>query len=688
MNCAHNTRLYVATDGNDAWGGSLASPTADASDGPLATIMGARRKVRELADAGKLKWPAEVCVRGGIYPVSAPITFGPEDHFPVTYQAYEDETAIISGGKRITGWEKTTVNGCKAWMVLLPEVASGDWYFRSLYVNGSSRKRPRTPKDGFLRPVGIPGLPEPIDKGTHIYKGTKSFYARKGDIDGSWRNLQDVEAIVMHWWVDERMPIASYDESTGLLISTKESRMVLLDDVEQDYARYRLDNVFEALTEPGEWYLDRSDGRLYYIPLPGEEPETTQVYAPVCDQLLRMVGDPDTNRLVEFVSFKGISFAHTDWKHARDKYAGDAQAAVSVRGAIYLEGARNCSFEDCTVSQIGQYGLDIADGCSGIRVVGCEISDIGGGGVRVDGSNAVGPPCRRTGGNVITDNHIHHAGLIYVSAVGVFLKDTFGNRVQHNHIHDLFYSGISCGWVWGYSENVCRDNHLDHNLIHDLGFGLLSDMGGIYTLGVQPGTTIKGNVIYHVERAVYGGWGVYLDEGSSHIVVEDNICHHLSSQGFHQHYGRENIVRNNIFAYNREAQVAMSRTEPHIGLTLERNIIVTDGQPYFAFQPIPPEGLPKCISDLNVIWNCAGGDVPWGGSTDRDGHGNVIVRNTVTLQDHLDAGHDIHSVFADPRFKAPENGDFTIPDDSPAIALGFKPIDTSSVGIRPKDRRD
>ncbi len=688
MNCDNSTKLYVALNGNDWWSGTLDAPNDSASDGPLATIAGAQTKIRELARTGMLKWPAKVFVRGGVYKVSTPITFSPEDYLPVTYQAYEGETPVISGGKQITGWEKTKVNGCDAWVVYLPEVASGSWFFRNLYVNGASRKRPKTPKEGFLRPVGIPGMPDKIDKGKEIFNGSNAFYARKGDIDASWKNLSDVEAFVMHWWVDERMPIASYDESTGLLTSAKKTRMVMCDDVKEDYARYWIENVFEALNQPGEWYLDRSEGKLYYIPMPGETPETAEVFAPVCQQLLKMVGDPDTNKFVEFVSFKGITFAHTDWRYARDEYAGDAQAAVSVHGAIYLEGARGCRFEDCNIGQIGQYGIEIADGCSGIQIVGCEISDLGGGGVRIGGSDASGPVCRRTGYNVVTDNHIHHAGQIYMSAVGVFLKDTFCNRVQHNHIHDLYYSGISCGWVWGYTESVSRENHLDMNLIHDLGFGLLSDMGGIYTLGIQPGTTIRGNIIYNVERASYGGWGVYLDEGSSHIVVEDNICYHLSSQGFHQHYGRENILRNNIFAYNREGQVAITRTEPHVSITLEKNIIVTQEQPYFA-QVIPtPAGLPKHYSDLNLFWSTTGKEVPMGGNMGRDEEGNVTVTDTYSKQERLDAGRDHHSVFADPKFKSPETGDFSIPDDSPAIALGFRPIDTSNVGIRPNDKRD
>ena len=77
---------------------------------------------------------------------------------------------------------------------------------------------------------------------------------------------------------------------------------------------------------------------------------------------------------------------------------------------------------------------------------------------------------------------------MYHSGIGVFARHTFGNTVAHNHIHDFYYSGISCGWVWGYSDSVSQNNRFEKNHIHSLGKGWLSDMGGIYTLGVQPGT--------------------------------------------------------------------------------------------------------------------------------------------------------------------------------------------------------
>ncbi len=684
--------FYVSPTGNDSWSGRLPDANTEHSDGPLATIAKARDLVREMKLSGKISSPVTVWLRGGRYPLSAPLVFGAEDSGPITYAAFEDEKPIIDGGVPIGGWTVETVGGVTRWVADLPDVAAGKWSFRSLFVNGQRRQRARLPKQGFYWMQNVPGT----TWSSALFDGSNTFQCAPGDIK-PWRNLADVDVVAFHYWVEERMPIAAFDAATNTVVSSRTSIFALKDDVAERYARYIVENVFEALSEPGEWYLDRTTGKLYYIPLAGETPDTVQAFAPRCTQLLKLAGKPDEEKYVEFLRFVGLAFEHCDWQQPKGggeqfarsdiDYAAAPQAAYNVPGAICLAGARYCAIEDCTIEHVGGYAVEIVDGSAGNRLAGNEISDMGAGGVKLNGADAAGPVLRRTGNNRVTDNHIHHGGNVFHSAVGILSVHSSGNTFSHNHIHDLYYTGISCGWVWGYAASVSHSNRIEKNHIHDIGQGLLSDMGGVYTLGVQPGTLIRGNLIHDVEKCNYGGWAVYLDEGSSHILVENNVCYATSSQGFHEHYGCENIVRNNIFAFGREGQASLSRAEGHNSFTFEQNIVIGREQPIYAAGYAGQLEKRGFRSDLNLLWDVSG-SLPRGENGQSDKNGHWIALRTFSLDDLHALGYDRHSIVADPMCRDLAHFDFTLAADSPALALGFKPIDLSDVGPRAAGKRE
>lgn len=267
--------------------------------------------------------------------------------------------------------------------------------------------------------------------------------------------------------------------------------------------------------------------------------------------------------------------------------------------------------------------------------------------------------------NEISGNDIHHLGYVYPPAVGVFVLQASRNHIAHNHIHDLFYTAISVGWTWGYGENQSKENVIEYNHLHDIGKGMLSDMGGIYTLGMQPGTVIRNNLIHDITSFTYGGWGIYPDEGSSNMLIENNVVYRCASAGFHQHYGRENTVRNNIFAFNRDFQLMRTRAEPHLSFTFERNIVYFDqgrllGSNWTGSQ---------FRMDRNIYYDARSTPIRFAGKS---------------WDEWKAAGQDIHSVIADPLFVNAENYDFRLRDNSPALKLGFRPIDLSTVGPRPE----
>jgi parallel beta-helix repeat protein len=666
-----STVFYVSPDGCDGWSGKLPEPNEDKTDGPFATIARAQKAIREIKSGGDLKGPVIVKIRGGIYWLDDPLVFTPEDsgteENPVIYQAYEGERPIISGGRPISGWRREKLNdNLTAWVAEIPEVKVGKWYFKQLFVNGERRFRPRLPKDGFFWIKDVPGKkPEELS----LFDGAESFKCSHGDIK-LWKNINDVEVVVLHYWVEERVPIKSFDEKNDMVELSMKTVFALRDDFRPRFARYYVENVFEALGESGEWYLDRASGSLYYIPLPGEEIDVSQAVAPKLKYLIKVLGKPEHGRYVEHLIFKGLTFQHTEWE-----YSLSPQAAQKVNGAIYLEGTRFCTIEGCRIEHVGGYGIEVGRGCSRIFIRNNFLSDLGAGGIKIGEPNIPMQVYDETGYNTVSDNYISEGGRVFHSAVAVWIGQSGYNEITHNTIHDFYYTGISAGWTWGYGPTNARCNIIEFNHIYNIGHGLLSDMGGIYTLGVQPGTVIRFNLIHDVEAYSYGGWGIYLDEGSSHILVENNIVYNTVSGGFHQHYGRENIIRNNIFALSRDGQVVFSKGEspPYIAFTFERNIILTNGTPMFVGGYAEEFWRHNFRSNLNLFYDISGKPITFT---------ETSTGRRYDIEEWRNFGYDTYSIIADPKFENIKKYDFTLAEDSPAFNIGFKPINLKDVGAR------
>jgi parallel beta-helix repeat protein len=238
------------------------------------------------------------------------------------------------------------------------------------------------------------------------------------------------------------------------------------------------------------------------------------------------------------------------------------------------------------------------------------------------------------------------------------------------------------GWRWGYAESNCKRNNISYNNVHHLGQGLLSDMGGIYTLGPSEGTVVRGNHFYDVVSYSYGGWGLYTDEGSSGILFENNLVHDTKTGGFHQHYGRENILRNNIFVNGREQQLQLTRVENHLSFTFEHNLVYwTNGSPALA----GPWADNRQLSRSNCYWN-ASGPVNFAGQS-LAGWQHTPVKapdqtNGITgTPDWAVAGRELGSLVADPLFVDAARQDFRLKPGSPAATIGFQPFDFSQAGV-------
>lgn len=662
--------LYVSPQGNDGWSGALTAPNATATDGPLATVEQARQRVRTLRkEQPDRKSPVVVAIRGGTYWLTAPLEFQPEDsgtaEAPVIYQAYGDERPVLSGGRLISNWQ---VDDAGHWQADLDEVKQGTWSFTQLFVNDQRRFRPRLPEQGYYKIAKAVG-PSAKAEG----KGHDRFGFQEGEIQADWQQLNDVEIIAFHFWAASRLAIAEVDAAEKVVTLQGHTTGSSWWAEFREGHRYFVENVREALRLPGQWYLDRSTGCLTYLPREGETLENTHVVAPRLHNLLLLRGDLEDRRWVEHIEFRGLTFAHANWEMTA---AGQSfpQAEINLGAAVATIGARQIVLENCAVRHVGEYAMGFGTGSQHNRVSGCELVDLGAGGIKIGSAlpNQWGDSLQAPDDDEMLVSHqtvedclIAHAGRLHPAGIGIWTGHSPHNTLRHNDIYDLYYSAFSVGWVWGYGNSRAHHNELAFNHAHDIGQRVLSDMGCVYTLGISPGTTIHDNHFHDVISYDYGGWGLYTDEGSTGVEMKNNLVYRCSRGGFHQHYGKENRIENNIFAFGGEHQVQRSRTEEHISFYFERNIVYWDNDSPLLGSNWKDNNFKL---DYNVYWH-AGKPVTFPGDLTME-------------QWQAQRGQDQHSIVADPGFVAPDQDDFRLKKDSPALKLGFVPFDYTRAGRR------
>jgi hypothetical protein len=537
--------IFVSPTGNDS-----ASGTPDA---PLATLQKAAERVKNASQ----EQPITIWLSEGTYRLSRPLELGMEhggtENAPVSWKAISGQKPVISGGMKIEGWKK---EHDRLWSAPLP--AGFNEIPRELFVHNQRATRARHPNTGYMR----------IDKAGADNR--TNFYFNRHDFP-KVEEIASLELILLHDWSISRIGVKDIDwESNHLLavdsIGFRKLPFFNLTNWEKQ-PRYFLENAFEFLDAAGEWFCHEKEQKIYYIPLPGESMDDLEAIIPVSAKLLTITGDFEKRKQVGYVNFEGIIFEHASWLIPDQGYCaaqacfyddritnGDSWAAVPP--AIELNLASHCSFVNCVIRHTGGTGIWIHEQCVNCTISNCHVYDISGNGINIgEGRDRKyqGNSWWQHAGEQVSENNkvyrsiIENCGQQFYGAVGIWAGLVAQTTIQHNEVRHLPYTGISVGWMWSPVPTPSRENIIDANHIHHI-MHELSDGGGIYNLGLQPGSRMSNNLIHDVKVNVgrAPSNGMFLDEGITDVVVENNIIFNIAKSPLRFHKATTNIVRNNV----------------------------------------------------------------------------------------------------------------------------------------------
>lgn len=627
-------------------GWSISTPAADhfpALPGTN-TLMSARDAVRAWRAVGHANELATIQLTRGVYLLTEPLVLTAQDG-NVTWEARDPKPTVISGGMRINNFVSD---------------ASGIWHaqtgrhFEQLYINGRRAGNAQSPAEGFYNISGVKQEELPDGKARLTIKVPPAAIAAMPDDAAA---LHQVQLLVFHKWDTSRYAVASFDAAANT-ITVQGERMTSWNPWNTQ-SRFILENSRRMLTQPGSWFLD-ARGEVSYLPQPGERIDKTEFIAPISEHFLEIHGATNLH-------FNGLRFQHAGYILPATG-CPPVQAAAKIGAAIEIDGARNVTFENGEIAHTGTYGIWFRQGCRDCRIQHCLLTDLGAGGIRIGEMEIRDDPAQQTDGIIADNNIVRGCGRVHPSAVGVWIGQSANNRVTHNDISDTFYTGISVGWTWGYGRSLATNNFIGFNRVHHIGQGVLSDMGGIYTLGVAPDSACVGNVFFDVRAHDYGGWGIYPDEGSSGWRIASNLVWNCTcviprtGGGFHQHYGANNLILNNIFAFNSGPPMQATRVEDHLSFTLEHNLIISSNTPFFTgpWEKIQFASRSNCFA-------CVGSPAKY-------------FPSGKDLSSWQQTGHEAGSILTNIIF----NGDWpdvTLPRRSPAFTTGFENFDSQTAGV-------
>jgi hypothetical protein len=584
--------LFVAPNGQDDYSGTLSAPNSAHTDGPT-TLKAIESKIQGL-QKGRTT-PIVVFLEDGTYNLARELggpwslTTSGTTAAPIVFAAAPGATPVISGGVAVTGWSKTTIHGVAAWIASAANLQP----FEQLWVDGVRRYRPTTTPNGYLY----------NDNSTNSF--TTMTYQGK-DIDPNWYDLAHVEIDDFEQWTMARMRINGVDSATSLVTMTGSTET---EDATAHgflpHHRYLAENVKEALTQPGQWYLDQlaSPSMLYYIPMTAsEDPLTESIVAP---QVSKLFSATDISNVI----LKGITFSYSNWTVPPQGWQDsqtESAANADLPAAVTFDGTNSVKVDACVFSHLSGVGVEFEGYVEGQtfpnatadckttfvnQLVNSEITDTGGSGLRIgtwatattSNNDANVPQC-----DLVQNNVVSGVGRFLVSGNGIFIGSAHHVTVRNNDVFDTYTYAVDVGATYG--MGVAHDHTIEFNHVYEVGQGVTSDIAAVYTATGSTGVdnVVQNNVVHDITHDPgnsaagaaegYGGWGLYNDHGSSNVTWQNNIAYRCSDACMQFNFGTGGIIRNNIFAFGSEAgfHFGQVQMEPERSFTFENNIVYWD----------------------------------------------------------------------------------------------------------------
>ena len=531
--------------------------TADSS------LCDAVRKAREMK---RLNQTTQVTIHlsAGTYHLYEPLRLRPED----SGLTIEGNNAVISGGMSITKWKRQG----KLMVADVPDFNGRPIDFRQLWVNGKKAIRARDVND-FEQMNRI----RTYDKKNQVLWVPKKAVSRwlLAKSQKQIAKSQYPELVLHEMWCTSNLRIKSFTvcgDSVAITFHDPEAKLQFehpwpspMTPNTGHPSPFYLTNAKELLDEPGEWYHDIREHKLYYMPRTNEElgmmNGECEAVVPVLETLVEVIGSSE--RPVRNIHIKGITFSHTTWMRPSEKGHVPLQAGMYLveayklrpqidrpnnhkldnqgwlgraNAAVELRYSENVNFDACRFEHLGGSGLDYVFACRRGSTTNCAFTDIAMNGYvcgsfSPEGLEAHLPYTPTDFREVCTGQEVSNCEFYDVTnedwgCVAVCAGYVSGINIEHNTIHDISYTGISLGWGWNRDLGCMKDNRVHANLIYNYAQHMY-DCAGIYTLGNQPGTVISENVVRDIARPSYvhdpNHWFyLYTDEGSSNITIKDN----------------------------------------------------------------------------------------------------------------------------------------------------------------------